>query len=106
MGTSTAGDLGPRSILYSQGLLLVMVFRAYFPLEVYLTCNTSFLAFQRQLLLEYGGGPEKGRNVCFWWCFLRSFSTDSSGQLNVLWHYGHYRAWMAHRLVSSNRPTR
>ena len=25
------------------------------------------MAFQRLLLLEYGGGPEKDRNVCFWW---------------------------------------
>ena len=24
------------------------------------------MAFQR-LLLEYGGGPEKDLNVCFWW---------------------------------------
>ena len=25
------------------------------------------MAFQRLLLLEYGGGPEKDRDVCFWW---------------------------------------
>ena len=31
MGASMAGDLGPRSTLCSQDLLLVMVFEAYFP---------------------------------------------------------------------------
>ena len=58
MGASTAGDLGPRSTLCSQDLLL-MVFQAYFPSTSILTCNTGLLAFQRQLPLEYGGGPEK-----------------------------------------------
>ena len=54
-----AGVLGPRSILCSHDLVLVRVFWAYFPSTVYLTCNTGLLAFQRQLLSEYGGGPEK-----------------------------------------------
>ena len=40
------------------------VFWAYFPSTVFLTCDTGLLASQRQLLLEYGGGPEKDRNVC------------------------------------------
>ena len=51
----------------------------------------GLLAFQRLLLLEYGGGPEKDRNVCFFFCgggTLRSFSSDSSGQLDIFWHDG------------------
>ena len=27
----------------------------------------GLMAFQRLLLLEYGGGPEKDRNVHVWW---------------------------------------
>ena len=47
------------------------------------------MAFQRLLLLEYGGGPEKDRDVCFWWWdFLRTLSSDSSCQQDVLWHDG------------------
>ena len=45
------------------------------------------MAFQRLLLLEYGGGPEKDQDVCV---FVvepsRSFSPDSSCQLDVSWH--------------------
>ena len=49
----------------------------------------GLLAFQRQLLLEHGDGPEKDSNVCvWWWCLLRSLSSDSSGQLNVFGHDG------------------
>ena len=47
------------------------------------------MAFQRLLLLEYGGGPEKDRNVRF--CdggTLRLLSPDSSGQLDIFWHDG------------------
>ena len=40
------------------------VFWAYFPFTVFLTCDTGLSASQRQLLLEYGGGPEKDQNVC------------------------------------------
>ena len=47
------------------------------------------MAFQRLLLLEYGGGPEKDRDVCVFvvepLCIL---SPDSSGQLDVPWHDG------------------
>ena len=89
MAASMADDLGPKSTLCSQDSLLVMVFWTYFPSTIVLTCNTGLLAFQRQLLLEYGCGPEKDRNVCvFGGGVLCSLSADSSGQLNVLWHYG------------------
>ena len=72
--------LGLQSILCSQVLVLMWVFWAYFPSMVYLTCDTGLLAFQRQLLLEYGGGPEKDQNVCvFGGGSLRSLSSDSSG---------------------------
>ena len=31
------------------------------------------MAFQRLLLLEYGGGPEKDQNVCLlWWDSMRA----------------------------------
>ena len=99
---------GPRSILCSQDLVLIRVFWAYFPSTVYLTCNTGLLAFQRQLLLEYGGGPEKDRNVCvFGGGVFYALSPQiclaswmSLGMMVTHW------AWMAHKLVSSNRPTR
>ena len=103
-----AGVLGPRSILYRQDLVLKRVFWAYFPSTVYLTCNTGLLAFQRQLLLEYGGGPEKDRNVCV-------FGGGVFYTLSPRIHLASWmslgmmvtrRAWMAQKLVSSNRPTR
>ena len=46
------------------------------------------MAFQRLLLLEYGGGPEKDRDVCFCGGTLRTFSPDLSCQQDVLWHDG------------------
>ena len=103
-----AGALGPRSILCSQNLVLVRVFWACFPLQYILTCNTGLLAFQRQLLLEYGGGPEKDRNVCV---FGGGVSYALSPQIRLaswmsLGMMVTRRAWMAHRLVSSNRLTR
>ena len=66
-----------------------MVFWTYFPSTSVLTCNTGLLAFQRQLFLEYGGGPEKDQNVCVFGGVLCSLSVDLSGQLDVLWHYGY-----------------
>ena len=102
-----AGVLGPRCILCSQVLVLMWVFWTYFPSTVYLTCDTGLLAFQRQLLLEYGGGPEKDRNVCVFgggsyalspWIRLASWM--SLGMIITR------RVWMAHKLVSSNSPTR
>ena len=108
MEESTAGVLGPKSILCSQDLVLVRLFWAYFCSTVYLTCNTDLLAFQRQLLLEYGGGPEKDRNVCV-------FGGGVFYALSPRIHLASWmslgmmvtrRAWMAHRLVSLNRPTR
>ena len=108
MGASTAGALGPQSILCSQDLVLMWVFWAYFPSTVYLTCDTGLLAFQKQLLLEYGGGPEKDRNVCVFGGGgsyalsprIRLASWMSLGMMVTHW------AWMAHKLVSSNNPTR
>ena len=107
MGVSTTGALGSRSILCSQVLVLMWVSWAYFPSTVYLTCDTGLLAFQRQLLLEYGGGPEKDRNVCVFGGGsyalspqIRLASWMSLGMMVTR------RAWMAHKLVSSNNPTR
>ena len=108
MGASTAGALGPRSILCSQDLVLMWVFWAYFPSTVYLTCDTGLLVFQRQLLLEYGGGPEKDRNVCV-------FGGGGSYALSSRIHLASWmslgmmvtrQAWMVHKLMSLNNPTR
>ena len=84
------------------------VFWTYFPSTVFLTCNTGLLAFQRKLLLEYGGGPEKDRNVCV---FGGGGSYALSPQICLaswvpLGMMVTCRAWMVHRLVSSNRLTR
>ena len=46
------------------------------------------MAFQRLLLLEYGGGPEKDRDVCVCCGTLRTLSPDSSCQQYVLQHDG------------------
>ena len=49
----------------------------------------GLMAFQRLLLLEYGGGPEKDRDVCF--CgdgTLCTLSPDLSCQQEVLRHDG------------------
>ena len=68
---------------------LLLILLVFFFLEDILTCNTGLLAFQRLFLLEYGGGPEKDRDVCV---FVvepsRIFSPDSSCQLDVSWHDG------------------
>ena len=108
MRASIAGVLGPRSVLCSQELVLIRIFWAYFPSTTYLTCNTGLLAFQRQLLLEYGGGPEKDRNVrvCGSGTLyalspqIRLASWMSLGMMVTC------RAWMVHKLVSSNSPMR
>ena len=46
------------------------------------------MAFQRLLLLEYGGGPEKDQDVCVCCGTLRMLSPDSSCQQYVLRHDG------------------
>ena len=46
------------------------------------------MAFQRLLLLEYGGGPEKDRDVCFCGGTLCMLSPDLSCQQDVLRHDG------------------
>ena len=48
----------------------------------------GLMAFQRLLLLEYGGGPEKDQDVCFCGGTLGMLSPDSSCQQDVLWHNG------------------
>ena len=53
-----------------------------------LICFTGLMAFQRLLLLEYGGGPEKDRDVWFRCGTLHTFSPDSPCQQYVLWHDG------------------
>ena len=61
MGASTAGVLSSKSISYSQDLVLVKMLRAYFSVINYTNhhrfYHRSLMAFQRLLLLEYGGGP-------------------------------------------------
>ena len=65
MGASTAGTFGPQIHLRQLRLSINVGILGIFPLySIFLTCDTGLLAFQRQLLLEYGGGPEKDRNVC------------------------------------------
>ena len=65
------------------------------------------MAFQRLLLLEYGGGPEKDRNVCFWWWnstrALLRFALPAGCPFGMMVTC---LAWMAHRLASSNSLTR
>ena len=65
------------------------------------------MAFQRLLLLEYGGGPEKDRDVCFWVVGLHACSPRirlanwiSFGRMVTR------LAWMAHKLASLNSLTR
>ena len=48
----------------------------------------GFYGFSRLLLLEYGGGPEKDRDVRFCGGTLRTLSPDSSCQQDVFWHDG------------------
>ena len=88
MGASTAGVLSFKPISYSQNLVLARIFRAYFPFINYTNLFHELMAFQRLLLLEYGGGPEKDRDVCFCGGTLRTLSPDSSCQQDVLWHDG------------------
>ena len=107
MGASTAGVLSPRSISYSQDSVLVKVFWAYFPSIGYSNCNTGLLAFQRLLLLEYGGGPEKDQDVCVsWWCLYILSPWIHLANLMSLGMTVTLLVWIAHRLVSSNRLTR
>ena len=88
MEVSTGGVLSLKSISYSQDLVLAKIFWKYFSFHrIFVTW--VFLALQRLLLLEYGGGPEKDRDVCVFvvepLCIL---SLDSSCQLDVPWHDG------------------
>ena len=85
MGASTAGVLSFKFISYSQNLVLA---RHISLLLTILTYIMGLMAFQRLLLLEYGGGPEKDRDVCFCGGTLRMLSPDSSCQQDVLWHDG------------------
>ena len=86
-----AGVLSFKSISYCQNLVLTRMFWAYFSSSTtILTCITGLMAFQRLLLLEYGGGPEKDRR-CLCFCgggTLHTLSPDLSCQQDVLWHDG------------------
>ena len=108
MGASTAGVLDPRPILYSRDLVLARIFWAYFPFTISLTCYAGLLTFQRQLLLEYRGGPERDRNICV--CGRETLHALSPQILLASWmSLGMMvtrRAWMAHKTASSNSPTR
>ena len=90
MGASTAGVLSFLNLFHT---VKTWYWQGYFGhtslLLTILICFTGLMAFQRLLLLEYGGGPEKDRDVCF--CVggtLRMLSSDSSCQQDVLWHDG------------------
>ena len=64
------------------------------------------MAFQWLLLLEYGGGPEKDRDVCF---VVGLYTCSPRIRLARKMSFGMMvtcRAWMAHRLASSNNLTR
>ena len=89
MEASTAGVLSFKPISYSRDLVLARIFRTYFPFcRIFLLLIQVFLAFQGYSLLEYGGGPEKDRVVCFCGGTLPMLSPDSSCQQDVLWHDG------------------
>ena len=88
MGASTAGVLSFKSMSYRQNLVLAKMFRHISLLLTILICFTGLMAFQRLLLLEYGGGPEKDRDVRFCGGTLHTLSPDSSCQQDVLWHDG------------------
>ena len=77
------------------------------PAQSILNCNTGLLAFQRQLLLEYGGGHEKDRNVCVFGggSYTRSPRIHLASWMSLGMMVTR-RAWMAHKLVSSNSPTK
>ena len=67
---------------------------------------TGFVAFQRLLLLEYGGGPEKDRDVCV---VVGHYARSPRIRLASSMSFGMMvtrLAWMAHRLASSNSLTR
>ena len=79
-----------------------------------LKCYTSLwsvkgirIAFQVYLFLEDMGGPEKDQ-VLFQHhiIFLASFSSYSSCQLDVSWHNCNSFGMIAHKLESSNSPTK
>ena len=64
------------------------------------------MAFQRLLLLEYGGGPEKDRDVCF---VVGLYTCSPRIHLARKMSFGMMvtrLAWMAHRLASSKNLTR
>ena len=85
MGASTASVLSFKSISYSQNLVLA---RHVSPSINYTNLYYGSYGFSRLLLLEYWGGPEKDRDVCFCGGTLRTLSLDSSWQQDVLWHDG------------------
>ena len=72
-----------------------------------LTCSTGLFSFSKATPFGVWGGPEKDRNVCvLWWCLytlspqIRLANWMSFGMMVT------HLAWIAHRLVSSNSPTR
>ena len=87
--------------------MLTRIFGHISLLKFILTCTTGLLALQRLLLLEYGGGPEKDRDVCFWVVGL--YACSPRIRLANWISFGRMvtrLAWMAHRLASSNSLTR
>ena len=83
MEASMAGVWGPKyasyTITFVIGNIIVDI----------LTCSTGLFSFSKATPFGVWGGPEKDRNVCvFVVVSLRSFSPDSSCQLDVFWHDG------------------
>ena len=67
MGASTAGVLSFKFISYSQNLVLAKMFWAYFSFINYTDlCHRSY-GFSKATPFGVWGGPEKDRDVCFWW---------------------------------------
>ena len=68
----------------------------------------GLLALQRLLLLEYGGGPEKDRDVCVF-VLVGHYARSPQIRLASRMSFGMMvtrLVWMTHRLASSNSLTR
>ena len=72
-----------------------------------LTRSTGIFSFSKATPFGVWGGPEKDRDVCvLWWCL---YALSPRIRLVNLMSFGMMvtrLAWIAHRLVSSNRLTR
>ena len=82
MEASTAGVWGPKYAPYTVTFVIGNI------IVDILICSTGLFSFSKATFGVWGG-PEKDQNVCvFVVVSLRSFSPDSSCQLDVFWHDG------------------